>query len=48
MDLVQLVQVALLVRLIALFFSEIYIERTRESDLKKEPFNLILDVNISH
>lgn len=45
---VQLSQVALLVSLIALFFLEIYIEITRETDLRKETFNLILDVNISH
>ena len=45
---VQLSELALLVSLIALFFSEIYIEITRESDLRKETFNLILDVNISH
>lgn len=44
----KLSQVALLVSLIALLFSEIYIERTRVSDLRKETFNLILDVNISH
>lgn len=48
MDSVQLSQVALLVSLIGLFFSEIYIEITRESDLRNKTFNLTLDVNTSH
>lgn len=38
---------ALLVSLIALFFFQIYIGMTRVSDLTKETFNLIPDVNIS-